>query len=269
MCCWLRLRSKPNRSRSHSNKSTPRSKPFKWTTRAPHLKVQQDLLALGPKVVPHLQRAFSVPSEDWDRRNIFVWVMGELGDPSSLPALNKAWESGAGPEHHRVQLAIALASLGNKAPLLSFISNKDANKIVVAKAATSLANVRATEAIPAMLPWLKDEDIGLFVAMALGRLGDESGRALLKPALLEAITRDHAAIALGILGDPTVLFQCRFALENADPFVRRDALRSLATLKDKASEDKLRDMASNDPDPRVRKQARITMGRLKIRARKR
>jgi HEAT repeat protein len=212
--------------------------------------VLQALVGLGEGAVPHLGEALLDGQRPWASRAGAAWALGELARPDALPWLEKAWALSEAPNTFRVQVAIALGALGRREPLRLLVQDT-ADKIVAAKAATAIANQRDRDAVPLLRPWLDDPEIGPFVALAAGRLGDPAARAALIPLLREKALRDYAAIALGELGDTTVALSLRFALENPDPFVRRDAAALLGRLGDVPSRPALEARRAKEQDPRV------------------
>lgn len=232
----------------------------------------QELVRLGPPALGPLLRVVASSEAGWAGRSGAAWALGELGDARALAPLQEVWGGlpSSAPGLFRVQLASALGSLGELGALRSMLTPPSTlDKVILAKAATLLASYRDAEAIPLLKPYLTDPDVGVFFAIALGRLGDASGQVQLKEVLREGVLRDHAAIALGLSGDTTVLYQLRFALKNADPFVRRDAVEGLGRLKDAESLGVLESLAASDPDVRVREVAAKVVKRLKPRGRAR
>jgi len=227
-----------------------------------------EVVKLGKPAVPHLLAMLDEVALGWDLRASVVWVLGEVGDKGAVGKLSGVWAgAGEAPGTFRMQVAIALGALGHRQELRSFLA-EGVDLILVAKAATGLADLGDTESIPAMVPFLTHEDIGVFIAMALGRLGDARGHDQLKEAVREPLLRDHAAIALGLSGDTTVLYQVRFALDNPDPFVRRDAVVVLGRLKDFESLSRVEALADHDPDKRVRDVAVVAVRRIERRRRR-
>ena len=100
---------------------------------------------------------------------------------------------------------IAQSTLQEREPLRSFLKPPQSDKIVVAKAAIAVANLRDKEGVDALRAWEADEDIGAFVVLALGRLGASVDQAALRELMTEPISRDQAAVALARLGDRTVM----------------------------------------------------------------
>lgn len=223
---------------------------------------QASLVKMGPGVVPHLGPVLLDNKRDWSVRIAAAWVLGEIGADSAKADLKRAWALSDAPGAFRIQIAIALAGLGDKAPLHSFLDPSQEDKILVAKAAIAAANLKDEEALPLLAPHLEDGDIGPFVAIAACRLGDASAASKVRPLLREPAFRDFAAVALASTGDKTVIIPLRFALDNADPFLRAEAATLLARFKDETSRKKIETLRDRDPDPRVRKAAKRAMIRL-------
>ncbi len=212
------------------------------------------LVKLGADALPHLIAALGDKGRSWPARSGAAWVLGEIADARAVEALNAAWADAEAPGVFKVQVATALAALGQTGPLRSFLDLKG-DAILAAKAATALANVQDRGAVEAIKPLLSNADIAPFVALALGRLGDDSGRAEIEALGKEPMFRDYVAVALGALGDKKALMPLRFALSNPDPFIRRDAAEALGRLEDASSLAKLEEMAAADPDARAREAA--------------
>lgn len=223
---------------------------------------QASLVKMGPGVGPHLGPVLLDAKRDWNVRTAAAWVLGEVGGGEVKPALDQAWALADAPGSFRIQIAIALAGLGEFSALHSFLDLATDDKILVAKAAIAAANLDDEAALPLLAPHLKDEDIGPFVAIAACRLGDGTAAAQVRPLLKEPGLRDFAAVALASTGDKTVILPLRFALDNADPFVRAEAASLLGEFKDFASVGKLEKLRDADPDPRVRKAAKRAVIRI-------
>jgi HEAT repeat protein len=223
---------------------------------------QSSLVKMGPGVAPHLGRVMLDAKRPWEVRTAAVWVIGEVANPESKADLNAAWAVSDAPGPFRIQVAIALGGMGELGPLHSFLDPAQPDKILVAKAAIAAANLNDASALELLKPHLADEDIGPFVAIAACRLGDSSAASQVRPLLRDAAMRDFAAVALASTGDKTVIIPLRFALANADPFIRAEAAALLARFKDHASVPKLKKLRDTDPDPRVRKAAKRAVIRI-------
>ena len=223
---------------------------------------QASLVKMGPGVSPHLGKIMLDAARPWEVRTAAAWVLGEVASPASKDDLQSAWALPDAPGPFRIQVAIALGGLGDLAPLHHFLDPKQSDKILVAKAAIAAANLKDESALALLEPHLKDEDIGPFVAIAACRLGDAGSIAQVRPLLRDAAFRDFAAVALAATGDKTVIIPLRFALDNADPFIRAEAATLLAKFKDHTSVGKLERLRDRDPDPRVRKAAKRAVIRI-------
>lgn len=216
---------------------------------------QRSLVRLGPGGIVFLSSALLDDTRPWSVRTGAAWVLGELRSEVAIEALFKAWNLKGSPGTFRVQVAIALSTLGERDPLRSFLIPPQSDKIVVAKAAIAVANLRDKDAVEALRAWEADEDIGAFVVLALGRLGASVDQAVLRELMTEPIFRDQAAVALARLGDRTVMLNLRFALSNPDAFLRFEAVTLIRRFRDKGALKELRKMARDDPDPRVQQAA--------------
>jgi HEAT repeat protein len=223
---------------------------------------RSSLVKLGPGVVQHLAPVLLDADQTWEVRTSVAWVLAEVSNDRSVPALKKAWKLPDAPGSFRIQVAIALGTYGKPAALRSFLQPDAPDKVLVAKAAIASANLKDPQALALMAPFVNDPDIGPFVAIASCRLGDNGAMDLVRPLLKDPVFRDHAAVALAAAGDTTITLPLRFALENVDPFVRSEAAAGLARLKDHDSYDRISKMAMEDADPRVRKAARRALIRL-------
>jgi HEAT repeat protein len=210
------------------------------------------LVEMGPDALPHLLKPLADRKTDYAVRASVAWVLGELGDARANEPLKAAWAESGAPGYFKMQVAMAMASLGDLEPLRSFVTPTAKDKILVAKAAIGLANMGDTQSIDALRAFAQDDTVGAFVRLALARLGHDPGRDELRKLLTTQIFRDQAALGLARLGDNNVIFQLRFCLASEDPFVRRDAAELLGKREDLESGPKLETMAKEDRDPRVR-----------------
>ena len=217
---------------------------------------------LGEGAAVHLSAAMLDSKRGWPVRTGAAWVLGEIASESARTGLETAWGLADAPATFRVQVAISLGAMGDREKLRSYLTTKNKDKVIVAKAAIAIANQKDVEAVDLLKPLLKDEDIGSFIALAVCRLGDPAGVEQVRPLLRDGVFRDFAAVALGTTGDKTVLLPLRFALANPDPFIRRDAALLLGKFGDEESREKLKDLARKDSDPRVREAAIRAVKRL-------
>lgn len=222
---------------------------------------------LGPGAAPALAEALNDPSLGWTERGGAAWVLGELAEPSSRPSLDLALRAPQAPGPFRAQVAFAIGALGDTKPLRALLSDPD--KVLVAKAATGLANLRDKDAAPLLRPLAQDPDIGPFVLLALGRLGEMPQPDALQALLKEPQTRDHAAVALGMGNDRSALLPVRYALRCPDPFVRRDAVEILGRWEDVASLNELKALLARETDKRVLAVGELALRRLERKAKRR
>ena len=226
------------------------------------------LVKMGPGAVPHLAPIVLDAERDLATRTALVWVLGEIDSPDVQPTLTRAWKLVDMPGTFRIQVAIALAGRGTFKPLRSFLAPRQADKVLVAKAAIAAANFKDKESLTLIRAHLDHPEIGPFMAIAACRLGDKTAAGQVRPLLKDPVFRDYAAVALAMTGDRTVLIPLRFAMENPDPFIRAEAVSALARMDDRGSLEEIAGLAKGDPDPRVRKAAKralMRMGRGRLR----
>ena len=129
----------------------------------------------------------------WEARTSLVWIIGEIGDKAAISALESAWTLADAPETFRVQVAIALGALGVLKPLRSYLvtgGDDPIDKVFVAKAAMGLSNLGDEPSIPVLMALKDDPEIGPYIVLALGRLGEPTVREALKGYLKEAMFRE-------------------------------------------------------------------------------
>jgi HEAT repeat protein len=239
------------------------------TNAAEEAAARHSLVAMGAPALPHLEAALVDTARPYAVRSSVAWILGEIGDKRAGKPLKKVWSEKKAPGPFKIQVAIALASLGDPAPLRTFVSPLTKDKVLAAKAAIGLANVRDTGAIKALRELAQDEAIGTFVRLALARLGDDPGQTELRNLLKTKMFRSQAALGLARLGDKTVVYQLRFCLADPDPFVRSEAAELLGKLGDLESTEKIAKLATDDGDRRVRAASQRAAKRLERERRRR
>ncbi len=126
-----------------------------------------------------------------------------------------------------------------------------------------LAEIRAWRSIPQMTALLEDreDDIGLFAALALAAVDNDDGRDLLRDALYDDDPgiRDKAAISLGKLDDKAAVPVLIEALGRNDLTVRENAIRLLGDLRDPRATEPLIETISED---RTRYLSVLALGKI-------
>jgi HEAT repeat protein len=132
------------------------------------------------------------------------------------------------------QAASALVAIG--APAKDPLMKTLAHPVWIARrnAAWALGALDASEAVPALIDALKDNDAGVReqVAWALGAIGDKRAVDGLMGALADAApgVRRQAAWALGALGDRRAVVALTKCLKDADAGVRKQAAWALGAI---------------------------------------
>ncbi len=126
-----------------------------------------------------------------------------------------------------------------------------------------LADIKAWRSIPQMIALLEDreDEIGLFAALALAAVNNDDGRNLLRAALYDddPSIRDLAAISLGKLGDLAAVPVLIEALGRNDLKVRENAIRLLGDLRDPRATEPLIETIAED---RTRYLSVLALGKI-------
>ena len=179
--------------------------------------------------------------EDVPVRRYLVLVLGRLGEPAALPALEAAAKD-SDPDT-RLYAVWALGKIGDKAAfptVLEASSSEDAGARKMA--AYVLGQLGDPAAIPRLKVLAEDRvaDVRWNAAIALAELGDASGLPVLRSMIdREALSRQ----AEGLSSD-----QAEAAMVNA--------LKALTLLKDAGTLPQIEKLATSDPNLRVRDAAR-------------
>ena len=161
----------------------------------------QDMVRLGPTVVPRLIRALRDGHPEV--RHLAASALGELGDVCGVE------------------------------PLIAALQDEDLSVRVAA--VSGLGNLGDRRAIEPLIALLKDKDACRtweFVALALRQLGDRRGAE----PLIAALKRDHleargqAARALARLGDPRAVEPLIASLRGRDPYNQSFVVRALRNM---------------------------------------
>jgi HEAT repeat protein len=206
-------------------------KPLPIKTRANVVKLEamKALVKLhDAKAVDALVKVLETSADDQDffLNQVAATSLGEFGDARAVPALVRGlFMTGRGADIYQ-QCRVSLLQIGKPAiqPLVDAHQHKndlleaDAKKyefragIIEQKTALVLGDLRAKEAVPAMLAELKKPQKGdnhTGALYALGMIGDPANTkelvAYLNDAKHDFMMRIHAAEALNFAGDPSAL----------------------------------------------------------------
>lgn len=201
-------------------------------------------------LAPALVDAFEdAEDEDPRVRRYLALALGHLGDPQAVPALLQSLSRQ--DAETRIYALWALGTIGDRGaiePVLAQMKEDDPG--IRKMAAYSLGALRAHQAQPALVAALNDAevDVAWNAAIALAKLGDDSGRARLLQMLdrsyletVETMTdeqRAHTMIAAlqaaALIPDPELRARVeQLADEDPNLNVRRVALEALEAM-DKA-----------------------------------
>ena len=230
------------------------------------------LIAMGEPTAERLEQIAGNTELPSRVRAGAVFALGRITAPSSQAVLEALW--GQGFESLggalAIQIAVGLSEYGEFAALEQIVGTGD--EVLGAKAAIQLGLHRAASSLELLQEAFVSEQyarLRIFFAIALGLLGDETGRELLASAITTPELRNHCAIALSSLGSAgDVYFELGFALSDTDPLVRLRALEGLVALERSDLEEKLAE-ATADRDRRVRTEAERALQRLQRRERRR
>ncbi len=149
--------------------------------------------------------------------------------------------------------------------LESYLLNPDQRDLPVVKTLVSaLGELKSSEAVPVLIEVMRGYvGVRSLTAKALGRIGDPQAA----PALLEALHDDKsktlqlaALKSLGQLEYRKAIPAIRPFLDEPDPRLRRTAAVTLGVLKDRGASSRLLEMAHNDGSPLVRPAAVEALG---------
>ncbi len=184
-------------------------------------------------------------------REIAVWALGEVGTDEACGSLSEFVGGGGDDIGIRVVAATAAGRCGDFEPLRSLLAIDSA--VVRAKAAIVLGLLGDREALPAVAALRADDamqELGTFVELAAGLLGDESTVETLEQLLSTRPARHHAAIALARMDRSAAMIDLRLACRNPDPLLRHEALRAFAERRWRGAREAVV-AAVADPNPRI------------------
>jgi HEAT repeat protein/PBS lyase HEAT-like repeat-containing protein len=174
-------------------------------------------------------------------RRALALILGRLGDRRAVPALLGALEDPDVETQLYVIWALgAIGQPGPAGPLLSRLQHDDAG--IRKMAAFSLGQIGDPKAVPALKAALQDPapDVGWNAAIALARLGDRSALPVLLPLL--ASRRPPPGLT---------------PAQEVD--LKINIIRSLRGMAGEPAASTLRAVASGDPSPRIRSEARALL----------
>ena len=183
------------------------------------------LKKIGSPAVPALVEALK--DEDKDVRAHAAETLGNIGDPSAIPALTEALND-AGV---RIIATEALGKLGASGVPALVEALRCSHPGVNITAASALGRVRNAAAVSALIEALNHREPGVRAtsAVSLGKIAD--GSAI--PALMEALidvdseVRNSAGVALGSMVDPMILTRTILADPRFSAQQRIDVLETL------------------------------------------
>ena len=197
-----------------------------------------------------------------------VAALAALGAPATQ-AVRKLYDESSGDAFWRTRLVEALGRSGDTSlgPWLARILGADPLSVSRVEAAFAMGRlglhgeVAGLKALAASADPERDRPVLLAVGYALARLGDPAGKPLITQHLV--IPEDGSLrwdrirpgiVAAGELRMGELRPRLEAAAAKADPFVRREAIRALAKLRDRAAIPALIDRLE-DPLPGVRGEA--------------
>lgn len=210
---------------------------------------------------------------DYNVRRNAAFALGEIGDPASIDALFAFTRD---PDHADVsaEAVEALSKLAASVPPVPLERYapliQDEREGVRARAIRYLFRFAKDEASALAAQYLDDSNVNVKreAAYSLARRAYAPARTKLELLLndQDTLTRSYAARALGLIAAPESVTALVSALSDLHPWIRTNALRSLAQIGEKTPlpalpEHILRVNAlTNDPDPGTRAEAVTTLG---------
>ncbi|QLQ33180.1 MAG: HEAT repeat domain-containing protein [Candidatus Thiothrix singaporensis] len=228
--------------------------------------------ASDPRIIDKLTHYLS--DKNTNVRQYAAFALGQIGDPSAIPALANALKDKDENESMRSSAASALGNIGDTSAstaLANALNNKDENEDVRSSAASALGRIGDTSAISVLANALnnkdENEDVRSSAASALGNIGDTSAISALANALKNEneSVRSSAASALGNIGDPSAISVLANALNNKDENedVRRAAASALGNIGDTSASSALANVFKDkDENEGVRSSAASALGNI-------
>lgn len=167
--------------------------------------------------------------DDWPRRYVAAWALGEIGAAEGIPFLLPALDDGDAEVRRYAVRSLIKFNQAAVDPLLTFLPG--ASVQALPGAIRALGDIGDDRALPALLAAASGPARQEALA-ALGKLKDPQAEALLVEALGDGDWRSrmNAAMALGTLGGPVAAKALERTLEDEVPVVREWSARSLEMI---------------------------------------
>jgi len=188
-----------------------------------------------PAVIPLLVK-IAIYDESEVVRGETLRFLGIMGDKTIIPVLENAVFSET--DDARAHAAFALGSLGDSSSVPILLKAlEDPAPVVRAMALLGLSKIKDSSSVPAikkMLDTEKQQLVQVEAGWALCRLGDPSGKEILRNSLLKASeieARGEAAKALADIGDTESIPLLKKATNDRSGLVREQAYKALKKLE--------------------------------------
>lgn len=167
--------------------------------------------------------------DDWPRRYVAAWALGEIGAAEGIPFLLPALDDADAEVRRYAVRSLIKFNQAAVDPLLTFLPGASVQALPGAiRALGDIGDARALSALLAAASGPARQE----ALAALGKLKDPQAEALLVEALGDGDWRSrmNAAMALGTLGGPVAAKALERTLEDEVPVVREWSARSLEMI---------------------------------------
>lgn len=167
--------------------------------------------------------------DDWPRRYVAAWALGEIGAAEGIPFLLPALDDADAEVRRYAVRSLIKFNQAAVDPLLTFLPGASVQALPGAiRALGDIGDARALSALLAAASGPARQE----ALAALGKLKDPQAEALLVEALGDGDWRSrmNAAMALGTLGGPVATKALERTLEDEVPVVREWSARSLEMI---------------------------------------
>lgn len=204
------------------------------------------LARLGDKSASQLLLPL-LKDQSWFVRCAALEAIASLGEPPDTQILRDLMNS---PDAYVRARAAATVTVGDSAGVALIQALGDGDPLVRRTAASALGELKASNAVEALLKLLKDDDdasVRKASAIALGRIGDKSAASAVQGAAAEAAADQWEYFAaLYRLGNRDYLDRVTAALRSDYADTRRNALKTLLEFADNRTLPALISVAGND-----------------------